>query len=331
MNKTLKTHSLQVLFALLLVMGFSAFVENNADDASPRLKVDKININVIQTGTLNTGVSASFKVVANLGYEITSDVDWITPNKPTGKGAVSVTLAITANETGDTRVGHLTVKSHGLTETVTVTQTMDPDTDDGESIGYVYLEEDFSFCEQFGGQDQVTYPDQGSTQAVRSHKEAVQYFEDHGYEEFNYDGSCMYMAKHYLKMGKKNQQNGLTIQLQNIKPGKSTSITLTFDAAPVVSVDGTGDGLTLRGIDDTSVNIEKLEGPGSINDATSTVSGILSLSSVTSWNQWASQTVTLYGVTAKTKIVIRSTQQGMTDYHRWYLDNIKMVKAPRGN
>ena len=331
MNKTLKNHMTYVLFASLLVANFTSCVENNADDATPRLKVDKVNINVIQTGKLSTGVSASFKLVANLGYEISSDVDWIIPNKPTGTGATDVTLSIRANETGDTRVGYLTIKSHDLSETITITQTMDPDTDDGEEVGYMYMEENFAFFEQFGGQDQLTYPDQGSTVSVRSKDEVVKVFESKGYGDYNYNGNCMYMAKHYLKMGKNNNQTGLTLLLKNIKAGKSTNIDLTFDAAPVVSVDGTGDAITLKGIDDTSIAVEKLEGPGSIGNTTSIVSGILPLSSVTSWNQWSSISVTLYGVTSKTRIAIRSTQQGLTGYHRWYLDNVKMVKAPRGN
>ena len=62
------------------------------------------------------------------------------------------------------------------------------------------------------------------------------------------------MAKHYFKMGKNNQQNGLAIDMgKYIQKGKSSTITLTFDAAPVVSIDGTGSGITLRGIDDTAV------------------------------------------------------------------------------
>jgi len=331
MNRTLHTHTLYSLLTCLLMATFTACLENNADDANPRLKVSTTNINVIQTGTLSTGVNANFEIIANLGYKIISDVDWIAPNNSEGKGAVDIVLNISANETGNTRVGHLTVKSHNLSEIITIVQTMVPDTDDGEETGHTYMNEDFSFCEQFGGQDQVTYPDQSSTVPVRSQEEAIKYFEDHGYAEYNYDGNCMYMAKHYLKMGKKNRQNGLCIQLQNIKPGKSTNITLTFDAAPVVTINGTGDNITLKDIDNTSITIEKLEGPGSINNATDIVSDALPLNDITTWNQWITHTVTLYGVTAKTRIVIRSTQQNTSNYYRWYLDNVKMIKAPRVN
>ena len=36
--------------------------------------------------------------------------------------------------------------------------------------------------------------------------------------------------------------------------------------------------------------------------------------------------VKIYGITSETQIVIRSTQQGVSGYYRWYLDNIKMTK-----
>ena len=146
----------------------------------------------------------------------------------------------------------------------------------------------------------------------------------------NYGGNAFYMAKHYFKMGKNNQQNGLAIDMgKYIEKGKSSTITLTFDAAPVVSIDGTGSGMTLRGIDDTAVTVEVYEGPGTVDSPSLKQSASLSMSSVTSWNQWVSMKVTLYGVTDRSRIVIRSTQFGVSGYHRWYLDNIKMVKAPR--
>ena len=71
------------------------------------------------------------------------------------------------------------------------------------------------------------------------------------------------------------------------------------------------------------------EGPGTVDSPSLKQSASLSMSSVTSWNQWVSMKVTLYGVTDRSRIVIRSTQFGVSGYHRWYLDNIKMVKAPR--
>ena len=136
-------------------------------------------------------------------------------------------------------------------------------------------------CEQFGGQDQVQFPDQGSTQAVRNHAAAKLKFTQMGYSEYNYGGNAFYMAKHYFKMGKNNQQNGLAIDMgKYIEKGKSSTITLTFDAAPVVSIDGTGSGMTLRGIDDTAVTVEVYEGPGTVDSPSLKQSASLSMSSV---------------------------------------------------
>ena len=113
-----------------------------------------------------------------------------------------------------------------------------------------------------GARIRCSSPDQGSTQAVRNHAAAKLKFTQMGYSEYNYGGNAFYMAKHYFKMGKNNQQNGLAIDMgKYIQKGKSSTITLTFDAAPVVSIDGTGSGITLRGIDDTAVTVEVYEGP----------------------------------------------------------------------
>ena len=152
---------------LLLLMGcaccFPSCVEDKAEDAAARLTVSKVSVEVIRTGTLSTGSKATLDVLANRGYAITSDADWLSVDKPTGKGRVSVVLDVKPNETEAIRVGHLAVVSGGLSETVTVTQTLAPDTDDGLEIDHVYLDDDLSWCEQFGGQDQVQFPDQGST------------------------------------------------------------------------------------------------------------------------------------------------------------------------
>src|SRR5699024_6097343 len=124
-------------------------------------------------------------------------------------------------------------------------------------------------------------------QAVRNHAAAKLKFTQMGYSEYNYGGNAFYMAKHYFKMGKNNQQNGLAIDMgKYIQKGKSSTITLTFDAAPVVSIDGTGSGITLRGIDDTAVTVEVYEGPGTVDSPSVKQSASLSMSSVSSWNQW---------------------------------------------
>ncbi|MDU1890170.1 MAG: BACON domain-containing protein [Dysgonomonas sp.] len=327
----MKSHKkINVSFTFLLSLFFgimvtSCTVESTADDPDTRLKVDKINVELIQTGTLSNGNKASLDVTANLGFTITSDVNWMNPDQTNYSGGrTTVTLNVDANETGDTRIGYLTIVSKERTETVKVTQTMDPDTDDGLEVDFIYLDENFDWFEVYGGQDQVQFPTQGTTIALRTSAEATKKFEEKGYADFNYGGSCFYMAKHYLKMGKNNNQTGFVVQIPNIPQGKTTNIKLTFDAAPVFNSAGTSS-------DKTSVVVEKLSGPGTVASASAVVSPEYSLSSITSYNQWANMEVTLYGVSAQTQIAIRSFQQGQSGYYRWYLDNVKMVKAPRGN
>lgn len=127
---------LSLLFLMGCVFLLPSCIEDKAEDAAHRLVVSKVDVELIQTGMLNTGSKASFDVLANRGYVITSDAEWLDVDKPTGKGRVSVTLEAKPNETAGERTGHLTVTSGKLSERVTVTQTLDPDPDDGNPVGY---------------------------------------------------------------------------------------------------------------------------------------------------------------------------------------------------
>lgn len=130
---------LSLLFLMGCVFLLPSCIEDKAEDAAHRLVVSKVDVELIQTGMLNTGSKASFDVLANRGYVITSDAEWLDVDKPTGKGRVSVTLEAKPNETAGERTGHLTVTSGKLSERVTVTQTLDPDPDDGNPVGYTYI------------------------------------------------------------------------------------------------------------------------------------------------------------------------------------------------
>lgn len=322
--------SLFLFLLLSCILSYTSCIEDKAEDAAHRLTVNKINIEVIQTGALSTGNRATLDIIANRGYSISSDADWLSVDKPTGQGRVTTTLFVKSNETSKVRKGYLTIQSGDLTEVVCIKQTLEPDTDDNLQIGHIYLSDDFSWCEQFGGDDQVQYPNQGSTQPVRNHAIAKAKFEEMGYAEYNYAGNAFYMAKHYFKMGKTNQQNGLAIDLSKyIARGKSTTAILTFDAAPVISITGSGDAMAIKSIDPTAVTVEVIEGPGTVNNATSAISESILMNSVTSWNQWVSMQVKLNGVTDRTKIVIRSTQFKTNGLYRWYLDNVKITKTSR--
>lgn len=102
-------------------VGFtSCGVDDTAEDAVPRLKVDKNRIEVIRTGTLSTGSPATLTITANKGYVVSSDAEWLSVDKPEGLGGVSVTILAAENESGAVRQGHLTITSgSNLSELVT--------------------------------------------------------------------------------------------------------------------------------------------------------------------------------------------------------------------
>lgn len=72
-----------------------------------------------------------------------------------------------------------------------------------------------------------------------------------------------------------------------------------------------------------TVTVAILEGPGSINGDQGKESEPMTPGE--HW-EWTPMSVKLYGITGETRVVIRSTQQGLSGYYRWYLDNVKMTK-----
>jgi hypothetical protein len=311
-----------LLYALCFIamsMGICACSkEDSAKDAAPRLKVDKVHITVIQTGRLSSGSRASLNILANLGYEITCDVPWINPDKPTGKGITDVVLNVDENITGDDRTGHLTVSTQGLSEVVTVTQTMDPDTDDGQDIGFVYFEDDMSWCEQFGGVDEIEDQATGSTIPITGAAPKAE-FTARGYEDINPGGSCFYLGKHYFKMGKTNYQTGIRRSIPDIANGKTTNVRLTFSATPV----RTGGG----NFDKVFVVIE-IEGPGTVGAGSKKMSDPINIQIPDGgvW-YWVDKSIDLYGVSPQTKIVLKTQMSGgEAGTFRWCLSSIKFEK-----
>jgi hypothetical protein len=312
-----------LLYALCLAamsMGICACSkEDSAKDAAPRLKVDKIRVTVIQTGRLSSGSKASLNVLANLGYEITCDVPWINPDKPVGKGITDIMLDIGENATGDDRVGHLTVSTKGLSEVVTVMQTMDPDTDDGQDIGYVYFEDDMGWCEQHGGADEIENQATGTTISISSNAAAKADFTSRGYEDINPGGNCFYLAKHYFKMGKTNYQTGIRRSIPNIANGKTTNARLTFSATPVRTGSGNFDKVFV---------VVEIEGPGTVGAGSKKASDPINIQIPDGgvW-YWVDKSIDLYGISPQTKIILKTQMSGgETGTFRWCLNNIKCEK-----
>ena len=128
----MKKTFLKTLPAIMLCfIGFSSCgVDDTAEDAVPRLKVDQNRVELIRTGTLSSGAAATLTITANKGYAVTSDAEWLSVDRPTGKGAVSVNILAQENESGAVRKGLLTVTSaSNLSETITVIQNLEEERD----------------------------------------------------------------------------------------------------------------------------------------------------------------------------------------------------------
>ena len=316
---------LSLLFLMGCVFLLPSCIEDKAEDAAHRLVVSKVDVELIQTGMLNTGSKASFDVLANRGYVITSDAEWLGVDKPTGKGRVSVTLEAKPNETAGERTGHLTVTSGKLSERVTVTQTLDPDPDDGNPVGYTYYSENFDWIAVYGGADCVGLGSQNGAKNIYSTGDALQKFGEAGLQDYNPVGKTMYACAGYFKMGATDKQTGIILPALKIGRKKASNVELTFETCPNIGGSGKADAVT--------VTVEIVEGPGTVNGNSDRESEAMKPDQT--W-KWTPMSVKLYGVTAATRIAIRSTQQGNPGvtagekgYFRWYLDNVKIVKAPR--
>ena len=84
-----KTFLRMLLPALLIGLLASSCIEDKAKDAAARLIVSKVSVEVIQTGTLSTGSKATLDILANRGYTIIPSADWLSVDKPVGKGRVT--------------------------------------------------------------------------------------------------------------------------------------------------------------------------------------------------------------------------------------------------
>ena len=215
---------LSLLFLMGCVFLLPSCIEDKAEDAAHRLVVSKVDVELIQTGMLNTGSKASFDVLANRGYVITSDAEWLDVDKPTGKGRVSVTLEAKPNETAGERTGHLTVTSGKLSERVTVTQTLDPDPDDGNPVGYTYYSENFDWIAVYGGADCVGLGSQNGAKNIYSTGDALQKFGEAGLQDYNPVGKTMYACAGYFKMGATDKQTGIILPALKIGRKKASNV-----------------------------------------------------------------------------------------------------------
>ena len=268
----------------------------------------------------------TFTVTAAEAWTSTAD-GWLTLSPASGDaGQTEVTLTVGENTTGAPRNGEVKILTSltGLETVVRVAQNAKNSLfdDDGKEVGYVYYDEPFDWTSKFKGADCVGEHTQKGAVNIYTEVNKDQYvvdkaFSDAGLTDFNPDLRTIYACSDYLKMGAGDKQTGIILPALAIPEGQATDIELTFVAASNIGGDGTGKP------DAVTVTVAILEGPGSINGDQGKESEPMTPGE--HW-EWTPMSVKLYGITGETRVVIRSTQQGLSGYYRWYLDNVKMTK-----
>ena len=192
-------------------------------------------------------------------------------------------------------------------------------------MGYTYYSENFDWIAVYGGADCVRLGSQNGAKNIYSTGDALQKFGEAGLQDYNPVGKTMYACAGYFKMGATDKQTGIILPALKIGRKKASNVELTFETCPNIGGSGKADAVT--------VTVEIVEGPGTVNGNSDRESEAMKPDQT--W-KWTPMSVKLYGVTAATRIAIRSTQQGNPGvtagekgYFRWYLDNVKIVKAPR--
>lgn len=313
-----------VAWAFCLTIVTASCMEDNAEDALPRLKVDKNTVQVIQNGHLSNGNIPTIQVIANKGFQITSSDQWLSVDTPEGTGMVSVGILAEPNETGAIREGHLTIVSQNMSELITVRQTLDEDTDDGYEAGFIYYSDDFAWAQ--GGSDAIADKASGDARNIYTWD-----FTGNGftnplptfkslYEDMNSNAKTVYVMKGFLKFDKTNTLTAISPRNLKIPSDKTTTVQVSFKAARHGS-----DGVNL---------VVAIEGEGEIIGGeyagTRMISKVLPITS--SSYTWSDVSVVISGITNKTKIWIGDqtilkdniNNQGV---FRWYIDDLKIVKV----
>ena len=280
-----------------------------------------------------TGEENIFDINAVESWTVSSKPAWATCSPMSGNaGDTRMTVTATANSTGAAREGDIIlISAHGVEKVLKLKQEnklkLIPD---NKPVGYVYFSEPFDWAHTFalanptvcqdqvasvGGQNNKTTGIYGNTDCMTNFSQRL--------IDFNTGGHCIYVADGYLKLGRKNNQGGVTIKDGlDIEDGKKANVIVSFDIADnwddetTVVLEISGDGTI---VDGQSATLSKIFAP------------IKNTDSSKPWQWTRNHQVKIEGATANTKITIRSSQKGISGYYRWFLDNIKVTRTTTNN
>lgn len=292
------------------------------------LEISNKKIFLNSFGTLTTdGNAATISINALESWEVEEKPQWVQCSPSAGM-AGNTTMTFTANNSDEQREGLVVLRSlHLSKDTISIVQMGKPQlTADNKPVGHVYFNENFDWANAIATQ----YPDicqdqvgsvngsKGKTIPIYSN-ETVKTFFDNTLEDANPNGKCIYVADGYLKLGKSKTQTGVIPKnALDIPEGNMANVELTFDIAK-------------NGTDNVTITVE-IEGDGQIVDGETPLMSkpivpINNNETDKPWQWKRDQGVRINGVTARTRVIIRSTQYNSTaGYYRWFLDNIKITR-----
>lgn len=280
-----------------------------------------------------TGEENIFDINAVESWTVSSKPAWATCSPMSGNaGDTRMTVTATANSMGAAREGDIIlISAHGVEKVLKLKQEnklkLIPD---NKPVGYVYFSEPFDWAHTFalanptvcqdqvasvGGQNNKTTGIYGNTDCMTNFSQKL--------IDFNTGGHCIYVADGYLKLGRKNNQGGVTIKDNlDIEDGKKANVIVSFDIADnwddetTIVLEISGDGTI---VDGQSATLSKIFAPTKNTDSSKP------------WQWTRNHQVKIEGATANTKITIRSSQKGIGGYYRWFLDNIKVTRTTTNN
>lgn len=291
------------------------------------------------------------KIQSNVEVSAESLADWITVAEAPGTKSMvewtEYTISYNANEVEAERTGQVRFfnAEKNLESVVTLIQAgkePEPDLPDG-----VYFQDDFEWLAPYIAAYKAAKADAGKPVAegaldpvansLASHEQPNIWstadlaasvgaeFEAKGYVDLNKEAKTLYMQENYFKMGASNKHTGL--QLPPVKFGDTpVDADFTFDWCAHM----TGKGA----IDNVTITVEIVAGPGSFADTGTQKSGEIATTQEANQLAWQHATVKLVGVTSATRIQIHPTHYNDgtgASQQRWHLDNLKIAEpeAPK--
>lgn len=305
-----------LLLPIAATLFASCDMDDKADEAVPRLSISQVNYEMAFPGTLKDGTEATVRVIANKGYQISSDQSWLTVDKPTGSGMTDVTILCDSNKTGAERTGTLTITSSDLQEQVHITQTLyDPS---AISEARTFFNDDFSWtlpiAEANGLKDPVGDAAGGYTRMQITDDKVKEAWAATGLTDWyiatqKADGANkINIQKGYLCFNSNSYFNTGVIlpALKDLTTGETVNATLSLSAAPNIGANAP---------DNVPLVVEIISGPGTIDGQTSVEQTLTSTT-------WADFSFELDGISADTRIAIHTNAPSSQHYCRWYLDNL---------